>query len=240
MELKPIDPIEFTAPLNIPFVFVSAEDFEKRPPECIICGEDLTLYYFTETARWRSLDGSEYIKEFETKYYDENYVCFDCNKIILDKKTKRLEQIKTMVEEDKIPDFSRFELILMLGLERKGCGLDSRPTRQGNKEFSVDVEWQAAETYPNNNDIAKFVDLAIHRARLYIEVNGGHHYKNDTQIWRDLWRSHYSDVNVKYLTLHIPNQMIENKDFFPAIVDAIKGIARERIEQIEKTQGIES
>ncbi|MBP9757363.1 MAG: DUF559 domain-containing protein [Candidatus Pacebacteria bacterium] len=55
----------------------------------------------------------------------------------------------------------------------------------------------------------KRVDLAIPRARLYIEVDGIHHYTNHEQILADLGRSHYSALD-GFSTIHIPNEIIRS------------------------------
>lgn len=56
------------------------------------------------------------------------------------------------------------------------------------------------------NDGHKTVDIAVLPAKLYIEVDGGHHFTNPDQIERDFKRFHFSDgddFNTFYVTNHI-------------------------------------
>ena len=145
-------------------------------------------------------------------WYKDVGFCGDCN----DKIEKIFNDRDHRSDDNQL---SWFELILMVGLGTNGCGKE----KNKNKTFNgKDVEWQFKERF-------KTVDIAIHSAKLYVEVDGDHHYHDSEQVWSDLWRSFYSSLPTKnFLTLHIPNHLIKNRDSFHRIVDAIKGIAHER------------
>lgn len=59
------------------------------------------------------------------------------------------------------------------------------------------------------NDGHKTVDLAIHEAKLYIEVDGIQHFTKAEQIERDFKRTHYSDKD-GYSTFYVTNQIVEH------------------------------
>lgn len=55
----------------------------------------------------------------------------------------------------------------------------------------------------------KTIDIAVPEAKINIEVDGGHHNYNYHQAMADLKRSYYSFLK-GYLTLRIPNSLIQN------------------------------
>jgi very-short-patch-repair endonuclease len=55
----------------------------------------------------------------------------------------------------------------------------------------------------------KHLDLAIHRARMNIEVDGRQHYMDPFQILSDLARNHHS-TQKGYDTVHIPNEFVRS------------------------------
>lgn len=69
----------------------------------------------------------------------------------------------------------------------------------------------------------KHIDICIPEARIYIEVDGLHHYTDPKQIIADLNRDHYSD-DAEFFTKHISNQLIETHS--EEIADAIAQIVK--------------
>jgi very-short-patch-repair endonuclease len=59
------------------------------------------------------------------------------------------------------------------------------------------------------NDGHKHVDIAIVSARIFIEVDGLHHFTDPKQIEADFKRNHYSDGD-DFDTIHIPNIIIQH------------------------------
>ncbi len=54
----------------------------------------------------------------------------------------------------------------------------------------------------------KTIDIAILPARIFIEVDGLHHFTKAEQIMRDFKRSHYSDGD-DFNTFYVTNQIID-------------------------------
>lgn len=73
------------------------------------------------------------------------------------------------------------------------------------------------EAYDGN----KHVDIAIERAKLYIEIDEEHHLTNSNQLYSDIKRDYYSWKN-GYYTIRIPSERI-SKDL-ERIVTAIKDL----------------
>jgi very-short-patch-repair endonuclease len=73
------------------------------------------------------------------------------------------------------------------------------------------------------HDGHKHVDLAIIEARIFIEVDGLHHFTDPNQIIRDFDRDHFSDGD-DFDTIHIPNIIIEHhlEEVAKAITDVVK------------------
>lgn len=59
------------------------------------------------------------------------------------------------------------------------------------------------------SDGHKHVDIAILESKIFIEVDGLHHFIDPKQIQADFKRNHYSDGD-DYDTIHIPNLIIEH------------------------------
>lgn len=72
----------------------------------------------------------------------------------------------------------------------------------------------------------KHVDLCIHEAKLYIEVEGPPHFLNARQIEADFLRDDYSAVG-GFETFRIPNEYIDTHCY--KLVAAIKKVADHRI-----------
>jgi uncharacterized protein YqfB (UPF0267 family) len=67
----------------------------------------------------------------------------------------------------------------------------------------------------------KHVDICIPSSKMYIEVDGMHHFTNPDQVARDFIRDHYSDAD-GFNTLHIPNSVVETE--LHKVVSAIKKV----------------
>ena len=72
----------------------------------------------------------------------------------------------------------------------------------------------------------KHIDIAIPNAKIYIEVDGLHHYVDPKQIKSDFKRDHFSDGD-DFNTIRIPNEIIEKH--LEAIAEAIVQIVKERL-----------
>jgi very-short-patch-repair endonuclease len=68
----------------------------------------------------------------------------------------------------------------------------------------------------------KTVDIAILPSRIYIEVDGLHHFTEAEQIIRDFKRAHYSDGD-DFNTFYVTNQIIELylEDVVKALVEVV-------------------
>jgi very-short-patch-repair endonuclease len=87
------------------------------------------------------------------------------------------------------------------------------------------------KVHPEFCDKHKCIDIAIHSARLDIEVDGTHHLTSTRQILADLNREYYSE-KAGYATIHIPNRELDED--LAGIAKAIAGAARIREEKIHK------
>ncbi len=72
----------------------------------------------------------------------------------------------------------------------------------------------------------KHIDIAILSARIYIEIDGLHHYTDPKQIEADFKRNHFSDGD-DFETIHITNQLIDKH--LEAIAEAISRVVKDRI-----------
>lgn len=86
-----------------------------------------------------------------------------------------------------------------------------------NKGIAADLEFW---------DGHKHLDICIPAAKLYIEVDGMHHFTNPDQMARDFIRDHYSD-DEGFSTLRIPNQVVV--DQLEEVVAAIENVVTERM-----------
>jgi very-short-patch-repair endonuclease len=151
------------------------------------------------------LETTEYVHKkvdaLTTKNGTTSYFCTICNNII-DK--KNFEYTKThfgkpLCEQHQGTPYQRklFEALRQRGI---GC------------------EYEAYDGF-------KHVDIAIPKAKLYIEIDGKHHLTDPTQLDKDLWRDEYSSKD-GYRTIHYSNeQLAEN---LPAIADALAEVIKNR------------
>jgi len=54
----------------------------------------------------------------------------------------------------------------------------------------------------------KHIDIAILDVKIYIEIDGLHHYTDSRQIEADLERDYFSNKD-DFETIHIPNELID-------------------------------
>lgn len=74
----------------------------------------------------------------------------------------------------------------------------------------------------------KHVDICIPTSKIYIEVDGMHHFTNPDQMARDFIRDHYSDDD-GFNTLHIPNSVVATD--LDKVVKAIKKVVEKKLEK---------
>lgn len=69
----------------------------------------------------------------------------------------------------------------------------------------------------------KTVDIAVLSAKLYIEVDGLHHFTDPDQIERDFKRFHFSDGD-DFSTFYVTNKIIEQHvaEVAQALVEVVK------------------
>lgn len=77
------------------------------------------------------------------------------------------------------------------------------------------------ETKLEHWDGHKHMDIFIPKGKIYIEIDGLHHYTNPRQIVTDLQRDHYSDDD-GFHTMRISNEVVEKQAM--KIARAIKKI----------------
>lgn len=80
------------------------------------------------------------------------------------------------------------------------------PTKEAD-ELKKSLEGHGVRVLVEVHDGYKYVDLAIPRAKLNIDVDGIQHLTKPSQILADLNRGYYSHKN-GFNTMHIPNEMI--------------------------------
>ena len=71
----------------------------------------------------------------------------------------------------------------------------------------------------------KHIDIAILSSKIYIEVDGLHHFTDPRQIEADFKRNHYSNGD-DFDTIHIPNIIIDH--YLNEVVEAILKVIKNR------------
>jgi very-short-patch-repair endonuclease len=85
----------------------------------------------------------------------------------------------------------------------------SQPTEYA-KQLHAALVKVGVEAHLEHPDGHKCVDIYVPKAKLYIEVDGKHHYISARQIQTDFDRDHYSDDD-GFHTLHIANEVVEKQ-----------------------------
>jgi very-short-patch-repair endonuclease len=80
------------------------------------------------------------------------------------------------------------------------------------------------------NDGHKTVDIAVLRARLYIEVDDLGHFTNPKRIESDFKRHHFSDGD-DFDTFYVTNQIIDK--YVDRVADALVEVVKKRIERLK-------
>ena len=75
------------------------------------------------------------------------------------------------------------------------------------------------------SDGHKTVDTAILNPRIYIEVDGLHHFTDPEQIIRDFKRNHFSDGD-DFSTFYVINQILDK--YLDQVVDALVQVVKTR------------
>lgn len=85
-----------------------------------------------------------------------------------------------------------------------------------------------------DKDEHKHVDLAIHEAKIVIEVDGSHHNRNSKQDITDIKRTFHDFVNKDIITLRIPNSVMNDNETIDETVNILDSLLNERIKKLEK------
>lgn len=86
---------------------------------------------------------------------------------------------------------------------------------------------------PEYFDGHKTVDIAVHDAKIFIEIDGLHHYTQSEQIKADFRRNHFSDGD-DIDTIRIPNELINNH--LKEIADGVAGVIKGRLNNFSTTK----
>lgn len=85
-----------------------------------------------------------------------------------------------------------------------------------------------------DHDEHKHVDLAIHAAKIVIEVDGSHHNSNSKQGISDIKRTFHDFVDKDIITLRIPNSVMNDNDTIDEAVNVLHNLLKERVKKLEK------
>ncbi|HAM88586.1 MAG: hypothetical protein US83_C0011G0049 [Candidatus Falkowbacteria bacterium GW2011_GWC2_38_22] len=91
-------------------------------------------------------------------------------------------------------------------------------------KYYWEVEFEKYDGY-------KHVDIAIDKARVYIEVDGQHHSYNQEQALADLNRDFFS-FKEKYITIRIPNILTKDYKTIIRTANNLNELLKERCSQI--------
>ena len=83
------------------------------------------------------------------------------------------------------------------------------PSTEHAKNLHAALVTVGVEAYLEHPDGHKCVDIFVPKAKLYIEVDGRHHYTSARQIQTDFKRDHFSDDD-GFHTMHITNEAADN------------------------------
>lgn len=107
---------------------------------------------------------------------------------------------------------------------------EQKASTQAKKLFNA-LQYRRLNCNLESSDGYKSVDIAIHDAKMYIEIDGSHHSTDPSQLKADLLRDLHSHMN-GYVTKRLTNNQIDNN--LEEIADALANVAKERIKQSEK------
>lgn len=115
--------------------------------------------------------------------------------------------------------------------------LNHTPTHQENllaealRDRKIEVIQQYSDGY-------KTIDLYLPKAKLDIEVDGMDHFMIVKQVHSDLQREYWSE-RAGYHTIHIPNFIIEKKEYLNKVVDTLVEVVNLLAEESLKTKLIQ-
>ena len=98
------------------------------------------------------------------------------------------------------------------------------PTKYAQLLFDA-LEKRGIKSQLEYFDGHKTVDIAVLDAKIFIEIDGLHHYTHPEQIKADFKRNHFSDGD-DIDTFRVPNELVENH--LEEIVDGIAEVIKER------------
>ncbi|MEK6947793.1 MAG: DUF559 domain-containing protein [Nanoarchaeota archaeon] len=107
---------------------------------------------------------------------------------------------------------------------------DDKSTLLARKLYEA-LKKQKVEAKLELYDGHKHIDIAIPKAKVNIEVDGGQHNYDHKQALSDLKRTYYS-FKKGYLTLRIPNSLLLNN--FEETVNYIVKLLNESVKQLEE------
>ncbi|WP_339712997.1 hypothetical protein [uncultured Kriegella sp.] len=93
-----------------------------------------------------------------------------------------------------------------------------------------DKGWKVAH---EDKDEHKHVDLAIHKAKIVIEVDGTHHNRNSKQAISDIKRTFHDFVQKDVITLRVPNSVLNDNETIEEAVTVLDNLLRERVNKLE-------
>lgn len=99
------------------------------------------------------------------------------------------------------------------------------------KSGLVDKGWKVIH---EEQDGHKCVDLAIHEAKIVIEVDGTHHNRNSKQGISDIKRTFHDYVDKDIITLRVPNSVMNDNDTIEEAVKVLDNLLKERVKKLEK------
>lgn len=92
-----------------------------------------------------------------------------------------------------------------------------KPSKQAQRLYEA-LKIRGIDCIPEYSDGHKHVDIAVLKAKLYIEVDGLNHFIDPEQINRDLKRSHFTDGD-DFRTFYVTNQIL--KYYLNQVVEAL-------------------
>jgi len=141
-----------------------------------------------------------------------------------DKTTKKVEEQKYYCQrcnkriDEKVHRYSTIKLGKPLCMNHQGTDIQ--------KELFCSLKDKGIECEYEYYDGHKHVDIAIHKAKLYVEVDGRHHSRTPPQqLNADLRRQEFSSKD-GYSTMRYTNQELEES--LDIIADALGKVAKER------------
>lgn len=106
-----------------------------------------------------------------------------------------------------------------------------KPTKEAIKFYKALKNKHIIGTLEHPSDGHKHIDLRPRDAKIDIEIDGDEHYTNPKKIRSDIKRRYWSSQE-GYVTIHIPNHIINNR--IDEVLKAIYQVAITRKKKLEK------